>query len=240
MVLRYAVILLVLAALVPMSASAIICGVYFTTPSNDDCAKIENYIFNESNLTGNLTLIKYDLSNSDNINIANMFLEQYGLSEQYDMPENVPFILFDERNHLAGNDEIKECLHLKVEQFQEDGGCPCPEVVFPSPSGAGNDKASDSGGGGGENEGDVPGEPEIIVVNAKDISPHITETEEETDDIDNKRNEKSEKLVNKLLEKDEKRRMEERQEMTFTYAYLAFLAAVIVLAVFVYRKKSRN
>ena len=238
MVLKQVTIVFVALLIAPAIANAFICGLYFTSSrSCDDCRIIEDYIFNQSNLTQNIMLLKYDMTENGNIAIANKFLFQYGLSEQYEMPKDVPFIMFDERNHLTGKDEIKECLHLKIDQFAEDGGSPCP-LLKEGP------KGSDSGGGdettGNADNSKIPGNPEIVKINTK--RPFLYEREVGDNNITEgkkKRINESEKLIKKKME--EEKNMQEKAIIgrNFPFIYLAMLAFVVVLSVLVYRKRSR-
>ncbi len=231
---RYALFVIAATLIAAYPVSAEICGIYFSG-SCPDCKIIDNYIANESNLTANITLVRYDISNPENAEIARMFLEQYGLSEEYSI-NDVPFILFSAEHHLSGNDEIKECLQHKVEQFAEEGGNPCPVIIKT----AGGAQGSEGGGGGGGEKGEIPGEPDIVDIAAKNPSIPMGIEEGESAGEDKVRETEKESPLKKLREKKKAKKAAENVKNVLPYAYLAFLGAVIVASFIIYKKKSAS
>lgn len=221
------------------SADALICGIYFTDSNSPDCQIIDEYIENQTDLADNLTLIKYDLAESVNVGIANDYLEQYISDESYNFPGSAPFILFSENHHLAGIDEIKECLSLKVEYFLEEGGNSCPVLIYTPPPGNGDD--GNGGGGSPGDESGILGDPEIKIIATE--NPKEPSQESIDNGIEEKKNneeiEFSEDIIREKIKEKEMKESQERIFEQLPYAYIALLIIIIAIALSIYIKKSR-
>ena len=224
------------------SSDALICGIYFTDSNSPDCQLIDEYIAGQTDLPDNLTLIVYDLANPANVNIGNDFLNQYFLSESYSFPANAPFILFDEEHHLAGIDEIKECLSLKMKTFIEYGGNPCPVLIYPPEN---DDDSGDGGGVGGSPPVDndtIPGEPEIKIIitdNPEDPDKYAENPTDSGKRVDEDEIKSSEDAINKITRENEMEEARERFFGQFPYIYIVVLIAIIVVAFVIYIRKSK-
>ncbi|MBN2101579.1 MAG: hypothetical protein JW716_01770 [Candidatus Aenigmarchaeota archaeon] len=226
-------------ALLINSSNALICGIYFTDSNSPECQLIDDYISEQTDLPADLTLIIYDLADSVNANIGNDFLNQYFLSESYSFPVNAPFILFSEDHHLAGIDEIKECLSLKMKTFMEYGGNPCPVLVYPPD----NDPSGDGGSGTPPTDsGDIPGNPEIRVIeteNPKDVDTYTESTTSSGKSVNEEEIKSSEDAINKKIREAGIEELEKSFIEQLPYIYIVILAVVVFVAFVIYIKKSK-
>ena len=219
------------------SSDALMCGIYFTDNNSPDCKIIDDFIDSQKDLHEDLTLITYDLSKNENVEIGNEFLRQYFLSEPYNFPESAPFILFGEDKYLAGVDEIKECLSLKMKLFTEHGGNPCPFLSYPEyaneNSGDGFDKENPGG------KGEIVGDPEIklIIQNPENPDAYNRNESESVGMVNEEELKTSKDAIERKIRDDEIKESEEIFFENLPYIYIAFLGAVIAIAFIVYIRK---
>ncbi len=238
MVLKIIITFLIALFMLSVNVQGFICGIYFTDSTSADCQIIDNYIHNEVTLPANITLIEYDISNPVNLNIGRDFLTQYFLSDSYSFPDSVPFILFDADHHLAGMDEIKECLSLKVDQFLQEGGNPCPVLIYPDPS---KGDSSDDMYGGGPQEYGFPGEPEIKNI-VTDSPKEIIEPEEgigyyKNDSLTEQIEKSKDVIENEIKEKKDKETEKQILE-SIPFIYMLLLGLILIAAYVLYKKRS--
>ena len=99
-----------------------VCLVYFTSQMcGDDCMLTDTFMDGLlSEYTGNLTAIVYYIDIQDNANVFQVYRRTYNL------PDNVPLMLFGSNNYLLGIDNIYQNTESKILDFIDANGTNCP------------------------------------------------------------------------------------------------------------------